>query len=612
MIVSPTRGREADPQSLSMAGRRFRALVAAILLAHAGLLAWGASRLSPATDEVGHLVAGLSHWYLGKFDLYRVNPPLVRLLASAPVALARPATDWSEYRLTARPEWYVGNDFIAANGERAFWLFTVARWVCIPLSLLGGYTCFRWAADLYGPTPGLVALLLWCICPNILAHAQLITPDVGGSALGVTAAYAFWKWLRLPCTTRALAAGFTLGLAELCKSTWIILFVLWPALWWASSGVGRRASNPIGRLRQAIQLALILGLALYMINLGFGFEGSFRRLGDFEFFSNALAGRAQDGAQSADPATGNRFRGTPLAHMPVPVPANYLLGIDFQKYEFDRKIDSYLCGVWKLGGWWYYYLYAMAIKVPLGTWTLLVLAAALGVGSRAYRSGWHDELVVLSHASVVIALVSSQTGFNHHLRYVLPAFPFLFIAASRVGIAGTPARRWVGPMVVVALIWAAASSLRVYPHNLSYFNELVGGPTGGHAHLLNSNIDWGLDLFEFRRWVAAHPEARPLSFANSSLLDLRSIGLDLPRPPRGPSAGEDLARAQSSRLGPLPGWYAVSVDELRGRDGAYLYFLRFRPVAMAGYSIYIYHITRSEAENVRAELGLGKLAPGAY
>jgi hypothetical protein len=37
------------------------------------------------------------------------------------------------------------------------------------------------------------------------------------------------------------------------------------------------------------------------------------------------------------------------------------------------------------------------------------------------------------------------------------------------------------------------------------------------------------------------------------------------------------------------------------------YFQRFQPVAMAGYSIYIYYITLDEANRVRKELGLPEL-----
>lgn len=42
--------------------------------------------------------------------------------------------------------------------------------------------------------------------------------------------------------------------------------------------------------------------------------------------------------------------------------------------------------------------------------------------------------------------------------------------------------------------WFLASSLWIYPHSLSYFNESMGGPLNGPEHLLGSNIDWGQDL----------------------------------------------------------------------------------------------------------------------
>jgi len=129
-----------------------RWLVAALLLAHASMLAWGAARHSPTRDEVGHLIAGISHWRFGSFGLYRVNPPLVRMVAGIPMLLARPQTDWTHWHdgVGRRPELEMRKDFVAANGERVFRLYTLARWACIPFSLLGGYVCFRWARRLYG------------------------------------------------------------------------------------------------------------------------------------------------------------------------------------------------------------------------------------------------------------------------------------------------------------------------------------------------------------------------------------------------------------------------------------------------------------------------------
>jgi len=380
--------------------------------------------------------------------------------------------------------------------------------------------------------------------------------------------------------------------------------------------------------RGAGQMGVILLLGLYVLNLGYGFEGSFQRLGDYGFVSEMLGGPKGEGEGSYLPEGRNRFEGTWVAGVPVPLPKNYLMGIDLQKSDFENKMWSYLRGEWRLGGWWYYYLYALAIKEPLGTWVLMFLAAGVslwpggstrgphpgplpegeGVGGpphaphpsplaprpSGYSAGWRDELVLLAPAAVVLTLVSSQTGFNHHLRYVLPIFPFVFIWASKVARA-VELKHWkIGSIAGAALLWSVGSSLYYYPHSLSYFNELVGGPKGGHYHLGNSNIDWGQDLFYLKGWLDEHPEATPLTLAyDMPLVDPKLAGVEYTgRPP-----------ADS----PQPGWHAVSVNQIHNRSGEYEYFLQFEPVGMAGYSIYIYHVTLEEANRVRRGLGLPEL-----
>jgi hypothetical protein len=592
-----------------------------LLVLHAALLAWGDTRHSPTIDEVGHLPAALCHWQTGRFDLYRVNPPLVRVVAALPVLVCRPSIDWrlypADYR--SRQEFEVGREFIGDNGERSFWYFTLARWACIPFSLLGGYVCWRWAGEVFGGVAGLLALALWCFCPNVLAHGQMITPDVGAAALGVAAQYCFWRWLKEPDWGWAYAAGAVLGLAELTKMTWTVLFLLWPLLWLAWRWPQRRTLRRSVWLGQGKQLLCMLALAFFLINAGYGFEGSFERLGDYTFTSKPLSGQPES-APAREP--GNRFAGGPLGRILVPFPQAYVMGIDGQKADFEEKYWSYLGGDWRKGGWWYYYLYGLAVKVPLGTWLLALLAVGLACGRGSYRAPWRDELTLLAPAVVILALVSSQTGFNHHLRYVLPVFPFAFILISRVGLAAARGAKTVAAIGAAALAWSVVSSLLVYPHNLSYFNELVGGPTHGGEHLVDSNLDWGQDLLELRRWLAEHPEARSLGLVYFGGFDPVAAGLEFTLPPPGPVTGSDRVGPGAVTLGPRPGWFAVSETILRGYgfgvfDGkggriwlegpGYAYFQHFRPVARAGYSIVIYSITAEEANRVRTELGLPPL-----
>ncbi len=508
--------------------------VAALLLVHAALLAWAATRHSPVVDEVGHLPSGLSHLELQRFELYRVNPPLVRSVAALPLLFTRPEIDWTPVLVgSARcPEFELGREFISANGSRAFWLFTLARWECIPFSLVGAIVCYLWARELHGHTAGMLALILWCFCPNILGNAQTIMPDTAGASFGIAAAYCFARWRQAPSCARALLAGVFLGLAEISKATWIVLYPLWPILWLLMRVWGPPRPAYKSWRMEGLQLLTTILLSLYITNQTYLFDGSFQKLGDFRFMSSALTGRSDGEPRPSDAEAANRFVQSWLSDVPIPLPRQYVLGIDEQKLDFERKPLSYLGGEWRSGGWWYYYLYAMAIKIPLGTWILLMLACAASLAMVGQQRGRRDDAILAAHMLTILALVSSQTGLNHHLRYVLPVFPLLFVWTSKIAPFAF-AKGWrVSIPTGLALTWSVVSSLAIYPHSLSYFNELAGGPTGGSAELLHSNIDYGQDLLYLKRWLDEHPEARPLGLAYYGYFDPHVAGIEFTLPPK--------------------------------------------------------------------------------
>jgi len=599
-------------------------LLSLLLTIHAALLARGAYVNAPTTDELPQLVAAISHWEFGRFELFRVTGPLVRLVAAIPVEIAGYEMDWSGYDdyPGSRAESPLGFEFARLNGQRTVWLVTLARWACIPFSLLGLYICFRWGRELYGPKAGLLAATLWCFSPNILANAQLITTDGAGAALFVTASYVFWHWLRKPRWTSAFLSGLLLALLLLTKATFVIVFAMWPAMWLLCRCVFQAGATPICRTRDMLQLAATLLIAVYGLNLGYGFEGTFRRLGDYEFVCRTFAGPDANRG-----GVGNRFEGLWLAAIPVPLPENFVCGIDTQKRYFEHSLRSYLRGEWRQGGWWYYYLYAMLIKVPLGTWLFVLLAigvtteSLLKLKSREERVSYcRNELALLVPLLSVLCLVSSQTGFNKSFRYVLPSLPLLFVWASRAAILFRGSRlvafrQTAGALcIVLTLAWSVGSSLWYYPHSLSYFNELVGGPKHGHEHLLHSNIDWGQDLLFFDQWLESHQNGRNLYLAYYGYFDPELLGIEFELPPRQLAFETENHHQSEPHPRLAPGLYAVSVNMLRGHkweifDGNggrvtasgrdYSYFLEFEPVAMGGYSIYIYEISEEQRDRLK-------------
>ena len=193
------------------------------------------------------------------------------------------------------------------------------------------------------------------------------------------------------------------------------------------------------------------------------------------------------------------------------------------------------------------------VKTPLGTLALFGLAVLSCLFPTRPAPGWREELFLLLPGVAVLALVSSQVGFNHHLRYVFPALPFFCIWTGRVAAyAGPWPRVWTAVVVILAGA-ATVSSLRVYPFPQSYFNELAGGPLGGPEHLLNSNIDWGQDLLELKRWYDDHPEARPFGLAYLGGQDPRAAGIVYQLPPRDRSTGGTGGRDRPTRSAPARG-----------------------------------------------------------
>ncbi len=294
-----------------------RLLVGLAIITSATLLAYAASQDGPTWDEVGHLPAGISNWHFGNFDLFAVNPPLVRMVAAAPVVASGAEADWTLFHVgkASRSEFLVGCSFIDINRPSFPRLFFLARIASLVFPVIGAIVCVLWAHRLYGIASGVLAGALWAFCPNILAHGHLITPDVGAASLGALANYLFWRWLRESTWKRAAFVGVVLGLAELTKMTWIVLFGLWPALLLAWRWGQPASERTPGQFRQ---LAFALVLAVYVLNLGYAFEGSFTRLGDFQFVSHALSGNPVE--EDKQITTGNRFANSWLGYVPCRSP----------------------------------------------------------------------------------------------------------------------------------------------------------------------------------------------------------------------------------------------------------------------------------------------------
>ena len=601
-----------------------RGLVVAAMIAHAALLVGASRRNFVVVDEYAHIGAGISIWQTGTFVAYRVNPPLARMIAALPILAARPAplSHRVEDGPGIRPEWALGRDFAERNRARYLEFVRLARLPGIAWSLVGAWFIYLWGRDLQGDWAGCLGALAWCFEPTVLTFAMVVTPDVPAAVSGLVATYSFRRYLRAGTWADAGTSGLLLGVCQLTKFTMLIFYAIWPLLWLAAR-IGRRQGERPKLGRVAGQGSTIVFLSLLVVNLGYGFEASFRPLGEFSFVSRTFAGAPPAGRETFENGlSGNRFRRSWAGAAAVPLPADYLLGIDLQRRDFERGYFCYLNGRWRHRGWWHYYIAALAMKSTLGMMGLILISGAFRVVRASEVRGRLETFFLLWPALAVTAFVSSQTGFNHHMRYVLPAFPFAMIFAGQAEGLARSSRPRLGTGLVLALAtWQVAACLAVYPHFLSYFNEAAGGPEHGSEHLLDSNMDWGQDLIFLKEWLDAHPDFRPLGLAYFNVADPALIGIAFRLPPPGPDGLFPGDTVHEAGLGPRPGCFAVSAAYLAGatfpapdglggqcfiEQGAYTYFRHFRPIAKAGPSIFLYQISTEEANAVRRAI---RMAP---
>lgn len=510
-----------------------RRLVAACALGSAALstaLGWGLIRSAAATyDEPVHLAAGyLALKETGRPINYLDHPLFAEMWSALPLLALRPATLVGHAQ---RGRLYNFADaFLYQNRVPAERMLDAARlWSLASWSLILALAACAWAFRLGGVAAAAFAALLLGLCPPLFSNAALVSTDMAAAAF-----FFIPFWLLSDPERKArhwLGAGLAVGLALGSKFSMIALPPVLVAVA-LSDARARKAAPPAGAALLALGCAALALAALYRFEAGLWREGlsaTLSRLGE---------GRA-----------------------------------------------SYMAGRHSTTGNFWYFPLALLLKTPLS----LLALAALGLWSWLRRPGQELLWCALPPAAYFAAACLSKTQIGY--RHILPVYPFLVLAggcaAARLWEQGR-ARR-AGALSLCA--WAALSVLRVHPHHLAYFNELVGGPSQGHRWLVDSNLDWGQGLKELAAELSRR--GNPAIFLSYfGVADPSYYGIRYH-----PVGFVSNVERRDGVVAPAPGrelWLAVSATNLRGvyyRDKQAFSWLESRtPAFVAGHSIFVYEL----------------------
>jgi dolichyl-phosphate-mannose-protein mannosyltransferase len=568
-----------------MRRRELLALAAGLAL-YGGLAVDSMRRTSATYDEPAHLSAAWTHLALHDYRLSPDHPPLVQSLAAVPllfVDVKMDASDeaWKEHAIWrfARHWLYIWND----AGRLLFW----GRFAIMLVGAALVVAIFLWTRARFGPAPALVALFLAVLSPDLLAHGQVVTTDMGAAATMFLAVVAFDAALQRVTPARVLLAGLALGAALGTKMSALGLGPILLALAVARVAdprplvVAFGADRPVaGRAARAAVVAgvllVLVPAAVAVIWAAYGFQRSF----------GADPGLAAtfpwESLRASHPLVQGCVRvARELGLLPEP----YLFGF-LRFFEHSEARRAFLLGQASDTGFPHFFLVSFLVKTPLPLLGLLLLAAT-GRGCDAARPG---ALAAAWIPFLVYAVLTQTRGLNIGHRHLLPLYPFAFVLAGAAG-AWLPRRLGrAGAVALVALLgWYAWGTLQVHRHELAYFNETVGGPANGWRVLVDSSLDWGQDLPRVEPWMRRHGIRHyKLSYFGSAPPRYYGItgemlpGYSSPRVPRVTrevSPGDILAVSATN----LQGIYIEDVDQpLMAR------IRQLSPIGRIGYSILVF------------------------
>ncbi len=439
-------------------------------------LLWDSAGQTSATyDEVAYMRIAARWFRTGEqSEITRMGSPL-----SFWKLQQAPALWWLDR--TGRGAWV--DDPIAHQSRLLPVLRRGASWIWLAAIAITAL----WARQLYGNAAMALSAWLFALGPNLLAHGALITMELPITACWVAACASFWNYRKSGRRRWLLCSAAAAGLGFSCKFTAALLPPLLAASWLAQAA--RERTIKAATARQIIVNMIIFILIMIVADLlvtGFALLPASARAG-------------------AHPSVERLAGGLGARLVEVPIPQDWV-GFLVQLRHQRTGGWSYLLGERRHQGWWYYYLVALAVKAPIGIFLLAAgrLVQALGAGRRGRK---HNDIMLWLIPLLFVVIASVGSGRNYGVRYVLPVAPLFIIWLSGV---------MTGPIWARALAWLVlaatyASTFLVHPHELTYFNEFVGGTPGGRTILADSNLDWGQGLRALARLQQRRPELQDLT-----------------------------------------------------------------------------------------------------
>jgi hypothetical protein len=445
---------------------------------------------------------------------------LAKLLAGISLRLAGTNVDTHSDAYDSHDDLTFGQSILYSEGNDPARVQFFARLPIMLLTLAFGCVVFAFARDLWGSSGGLLAVAIFSVTPEILAHGHLMTTDVAVSGFLLLTMWCLWRSRHRDIRYMWFASA-AMGLALSSKFSALVVVPLFLGIGLYSCWAQR--DDALDRRRQIVRTLCVVAMSGV---------GALAVLWCCYLVIDPSLSYTKPPQSAAVFAVG--FLAS-LANV-LPVPSAFRQGLRFA-IGAEAGRHGFLLGERYVGGRAAFYPVGLVIKTPIGA----LLLWGIGLVTAARRRRWDVWIFVVLPAVVWMAVaVTSQ--INIGVRHVLPV---VFFASVLAGGAVSNALTIVWKSVAsAALAGAALSTWIAFPNYLSYSNELFGGVSQTYRALADSNVDWGQDVHRLDDWLHDHPRPGPsyVSYFGTAPI-FRYMPDALPLPPI-----EEALRLTSGRL----------------------------------------------------------------
>ena len=472
-------------------GKVYEIAALCFLLIVLGLqLFFSVRRESQTWDEANHIFAGYRSWTHGDFGLNPEHPPLVKLLATAPLLWSQPKPPALEERFFKEDAFLRGKEFLYQNDPEK--ILGQTRTAAAILTLLTALVVFFGTREMFGTGAAFIALTLLTFDPNLLAHGALITTDVGLTCFMFLTVFLFYRFLKCPSALRLIVTGISVGLVLAVKHTGLLILPIMFLLVLCEIVLNIFGPDREKILRHALKLCGSLALITL---IGWVVLWSFYR-----FRYDARPNGLQMNPPLAEYVKGlEPHEASPISLMARwhVLPESYLYGLADVKLTANYY-TSYLLGKVYAHDVWFYFPVAFLIKSTVGVMALLLLTLIV-IATRRLNC-WREILFLVVPVIFYLA-VALTVGMNIGVRHILVVYVFLYVLIAGAAWALIRTNRTWAFAVGLLVLVHAASSVKAFPNYIPYANELWGGPSQTYKYLTDSNADWGQQLKSIKQYL---------------------------------------------------------------------------------------------------------------